>query len=417
MTNPFYDDLEIRDPEQRDAEQMAALSAQIAHAKSNAPYFAESLKDVDAATVTSRTALAELPVLRKSSLMELQGEHPPFGRMIAGPIGGLGRVYMSPGPIYDAEGPEPDPWRFARSMYAAGFRKGDLVHNCFSYHLTPAGMMVDSAARMIGCAVFPGGTGNTEQQIRAMADLKPTRYGGTGSFLKILLERARDEGVDVSSLTRGLVGGEACPPSLRKELSDLGCDVLQTYGTGDVGLIAYETDPIEGMILDEGVIVEIVQPGTGDPVAEGEVGEVVVTTLNQSYPLIRFATGDMSAVLAGTSPCGRTNTRIKGWMGRADQTTKIKGMFVHPSQVAEIVKRHPEVTKARLVVTGRTGSDTMTLHCEVSLGGGGSGGDALSDAIKTSMQNVTKMRGEIAFAKPGELANDGKVIEDARYYD
>ncbi|WP_323795171.1 phenylacetate--CoA ligase family protein [Nisaea sp.] len=412
MSGDFYDTLETRSTDEREAAQMAALSAQVALAKGKTAYFGKLLADVDPGAITSRTALASLPVTRKGDLLDLQKSTPPFGGMTTVAPNGLARLYMSPGPIYDAEGPEPDPWRFARTLYAAGFRKGEILHNCFSYHLTPAGMMVDSAARAIGCAVFPGGVGNTEMQVQAAAGLKPSGYGGTPSFLKIILEKARELGTDISSMKKGLVGGEALPPSLRKELSELGCDVLQCYGTADLGLVAYESPALEGMILDEGVIVEIVRPGTGDPVAEGEVGEIVVTSLNQSYPLIRFGTGDMSAVLTGPSPCGRTNQRIKGWMGRADQTTKIKGMFVHPGQVAEVVKRHPEILKARLIVTGRTGEDVMTLHCETT-----ASGDALSDTVASSLQAVTKLRGAVSLVAEGSLANDGKVIEDARSYD
>lgn len=412
MSGDFYDSLETRSTDEREAAQMAALSAQVALAKGKTAYFGKLLAAVDPGAITSRSALAELPITRKGDLLDLQKSTPPFGGMTTVAPNGLARLYMSPGPIYDAEGPEPDPWRFARTLYAAGFRKGEILHNCFSYHLTPAGMMVDSAARAIGCAVFPGGVGNTEMQVQAASDLKPAGYGGTPSFLKIILEKARELGVDISSMKKGLVGGEALPPSLRKELSDLGCDVLQCYGTADLGLVAYESPALEGMILDEGVIVEIVRPGTGDPVAEGEVGEIVVTSLNQSYPLIRFGTGDMSAVLAGASPCGRSNQRIKGWMGRADQTTKIKGMFVHPGQVAEVVKRHPEISKARLIVTGRTGEDVMTLHCETA-----ASGEALSDAVASSLQSVTKLRGSVSLVAEGSLANDGKVIEDARSYD
>lgn len=412
MSGDFYDTLEARSTDEREAAQMVALSAQIALAKNKTAYFGKLLADVDPGAITSLTALAGLPVTRKGDLLELQKSAPPFGGMTTVSPTSLARLYMSPGPIYDAEGPEPDPWRFARTLYAAGFRKGEILHNCFSYHLTPAGMMVDSAARAIGCAVFPGGVGNTEMQVQAAVDLKPAGYGGTPSFLKIILEKAQELGVDISSMKKGLVGGEALPPSLRKELSELGCDVLQCYGTADLGLVAYESPALEGMILDEGVIVEIVRPGTGDPVAEGEVGEIVVTTLNESYPLIRFGTGDMSAVLPGTSPCGRTNQRIKGWMGRADQTTKIKGMFVHPGQVAEVVKRHPEISKARLVVTGRTGEDVMTLHCETT-----ASGDVLSDAVASSLQAITKLRGVVSLVAEGSLANDGKVIEDARSYD
>jgi phenylacetate-CoA ligase len=412
MSGEFYDDLETRSAEQRASAVAAALPKQIAHAKASSPAFAASLADVDPATITSRDALASLPVIRKSELVALQAATPPLGGFGAVPPGNLAHIYMSPGPIFEGEGPEDDPWRFARSAYAAGFRAGDIVHNTFAYHLTPAGMFVDTGCRALGCAVFPGGVGNTEIQVQAIGHLRPNRFAGTPSFLKILLEKAAELGVDASSLTKGLVGGEALPPSLRAEIAALGCDILQCYGTADLGLVAYESDAKEGMIIDEGVVLEIVRPGTGDPVPDGEVGEVVVTTFNPSYPLIRFGTGDMSAIMDGASPCGRTNARIKGWMGRADQTTKVKGMFVHPGQIADVVKRHPEIAKARLVVTGRTGNDVMTLHAEVA-----GGGDALADAVKQSIQNVTKLRGEVALVAPGSLANDGKVIEDARSYE
>ena len=413
MSGAYFDELETRSADARATDLAKALPVQVAHAKAGTAQFAVSLKDVDPATVTTRAALASLPVLRKGDLVGLQKETPPFGGLVATDPKALARVLMSPGPIYEPQGEGRDSWRFARALYAAGVRPGQLVHNCFSYHLTPGAWMVDSAARAMGCPVFPGGIGNTELQVRAIADLKPAAYGGTPSFLQIILEKARELGEDVSSLKRGLVGGEALPPSLRAEIAALGCAVLQCYGTADVGLIAYESEALEGMIVDEGALVEIVRPGTGDPVPDGEVGEVVVTVFDRHYPLIRFGTGDMSAVLAGTSPCGRTNMRIKGWMGRADQTTKIRGMFVHPGQVADVAKRHREVTRARLVVTGRTGNDVMTLHVEVA----GGGGQALADALKKSVQDVTKLRADIAFAAPGSLANDGKVIEDARSYE
>ncbi|MBM86530.1 MAG: AMP-dependent synthetase [Rhodospirillaceae bacterium] len=413
MASDYYDDLETRSADERATEQATKLARQVAHAKEASPGFAATLADVDAASINSLEALAKLPVVRKSELIQRQAENPPLGGMGAVEPGQLAHIYMSPGPIFEGEGQQDDAWRFARAAHAAGFRAGDIVHNTFSYHLTPAGMMVDSGCKAIGCAVFPGGIGNTEIQVQALGHLRPNRYAGTPSFLKIILEKAVDMNVDTSSLLRGLVGGEALPPSLRGELSEFGCDVLQCYGTADLGLIAYESDAKEGMIIDEGVMLEIVRPGTGDPVPNGEVGEVVVTTFNSAYPLIRFGTGDMSAIMEGASPCGRTNTRIKGWMGRADQTTKVKGMFVHPSQVADVVKRHKEIAKARLVVTGRTGSDTMTLHAEVE----GGDGDALYDAVKQSIQTVTKLRGEVRFAALGELANDGVVIEDARNYD
>ncbi|MBT6138987.1 MAG: AMP-binding protein [Rhodospirillaceae bacterium] len=416
MANEFHDTLETRDPSEREASLMSALSRHVAHAKANTAWFAKSMADVDATAITSREALATLPVLRKSELLDLQKSAPPLGGVAATDVGKLAHIFMSPGPIYDPDGHRPDAWRFARAMFAAGLRPGNLVLNCFSYHLTPAGMMSETGAHAIGCPVIPGGVGNTEMQVRAIADLKPSFYVGTPSFLKIILEKARELGEDASSLKQGLVGGEALPPSLRAEIAELGCQVLQCYGTADLGLVAYEAPPMQGMILDEQVIVEIVRPGTGEPVPDGEVGEVVVTVFNPDYPLIRFGTGDMSAIMDGPSPCGRTNQRIKGWMGRADQTTKVKGMFVHPSMIAEVVKRHPEIGKARLVISGRTGNDQMVISVEAA-NVSDKPGDELGDAIKATLSTVTKLRGEVTFVEPGDLPNDGVVIEDARSYD
>jgi len=408
-----FDTLETRDPELRRKQQLASLRGQLAHAKANAPAFAQRLAAVDPDAITSLDALAQLPVTRKSELADLQRASKPFGGLAATRYGEARRVFQSPGPLYEPEGARPDYWRLARAMFAAGFRRGDLVHNCFSYHLTPAGSMVECGAHALGCTVFPGGTGQTELQVQAMDDLRPNGYVGTPSFLKIILEKADEQGVHLTTLTKALVSGEAFLPSLRDALKARGIDGYQAYATADLGCIAYETPAREGLVIDEGVLVEIVRPGTGDPVAPGEVGEVVVTTLfNTDYPLVRFGTGDLSAMLAGASPCGRTNVRIKGWMGRADQTTKVKGMFVHASQVAAIVKRHPEVARARLVVDNPEGNDRMTLLVEVA-------GNASSHAesIVASIREVTKLRGEVAFRHPGELPNDGKVIEDARKYD
>ncbi|MBP6221126.1 MAG: AMP-binding protein [Limnohabitans sp.] len=413
-----YDALETRAPEVREAALMAALPAQVAHAKAHAPAFSESLQDVDAASVNSRAALAKLPVIRKYELLERQKASRAAGGNVFGGFSTLGfgkampRVFASPGTIYEPEGTRPDYWRMARTMFAAGFRPGELIHNCFSYHFTPAGSMMETGAHALGCTVFPGGIGQTEQQVGAMAELQPAGYIGTPSFLKIIIEKAAEMGVALPSLRKALVSGEAFPPSLRDWMTAKGVDAYQCYATADVGLIAYETAAREGLVLDEGVIVEIVRPGTGDPVPEGEVGELVITSLNPDYPLIRFGTGDLSAILPGTCPTGRTGQRIKGWMGRADQTTKIRGMFVHPGQVAEIVKRFPEVTKARLVVTGEMANDQMALHVETT---------ALTDAgLKTrlsdAVRDVTKLRGEVHLLVPGSLANDGKVIEDARSY-
>jgi len=414
----FFDALETRDPAQREAALLAALPLQLAHAKLASPALAEILQDVDPAQVTSRTALARLPVTRKHELLEKQlksrsNQGSVFGGFSAESFGvRMPRVFASPGPIYEPEGTARDYWRMARAMFAAGFRSGELIHNSFSYHFVPAGSMMESGAHALGCTVFPGGTGQTEQQVQAMADLQPAGYIGTPSFLKIILEKALEMGVALPSLTKAMFGGEAYPPSLRDWFTAQGVAGYQCYATADVGSIAYETVARDGLVLDEGVLLEIVRPGTGDPVADGEVGEVVITTLNPTYPLIRFGTGDLSAVLPGSCPTGRSNTRIKGWMGRADQTTKIRGMFVHPSQVDQIIKRFPEVARARLVVTGEMANDVMTLKVETSC----SGPDNLSHKLIEAMRDVTKLRGQVELLPPGSLPNDGKVIEDARSY-
>ncbi|MEZ7871215.1 MAG: AMP-binding protein [Brachymonas denitrificans] len=411
----FYDSLENRSPADREAALLAALPRQIAHAQQNAPAMAEQLAGIDAASITSREALAALPVIRKYELLErqqAQRAENPFGGFAAIGMGPkMARVFASPGPIYEPEGKARDYWRMARTLHAAGFRSGELVHNCFSYHFTPAGSMMETGAHALGCTVFPGGIGQTEQQVEAMRDLKPAGYIGTPSFLKIILEKAADMGVALPSLKKALVSGEAFPPSLRDWFAERGVQGYQCYATADLGLIAYETSAREGLVLDEGVIVEIVRPGTGDPVPEGEVGELVVTTLNPDYPLIRFGTGDLSAVLPGQCPTGRTNTRIKGWMGRADQTTKVRGMFVHPGQVATVAKRFPAVQKARLVVSGEMANDKMALHVECA-----EQSAELQQAIADAVREVTKLRADVVFCAPGSLANDGKVIEDARSY-
>jgi phenylacetate-CoA ligase len=414
MAEPaFYDALETRDPAVREGAQLAELRGLIAAAKAAAPGWARILKDVDPAAVTDRAALARLPVTRKSDLIELQKRDMPFGGLTTRPPGHLRRIFASPGPIYDPEGVRKNYWRLARALYAAGIRAGDVVHNTFSYHLTPAGAMLEDGASALGCAVIPGGVGQTELQLKTIADLRPNAYTGTPSFLKILLDKARELGIDASSIRKALVGAEALPPSLRAELERHGLSVLQCYATADLGLIAYESPAKEGMIADEGVILELVRPGTGDPVAEGEVGEVVVNVLNPDYPLIRFGTGDLSALLPGPSPCGRTGPRIKGWMGRADQTTKVRGMFVRPTQIAEVARRHPEILKARLVVDSRAHQDIATFKCELK----GDAGDALLQAIADSFHNICKLRGDVAVAAPGTLPNDGKVIDDVRKYE
>jgi phenylacetate-CoA ligase len=403
-----YDDLETRDPRARESAQFAGLPFQMANAKANAPHYARLFAGIEPSTIAGRQALARLPLTRKSELIDLQRASPPFGGLATVAPGRLMRVFQSPGPIYDVEGHGRDYWRTARAFHAAGFRAGEVVHNAFAYHLTPAGSMVESGAHAIGCAVFPAGTGNTDLQVRAIADVRPTCYAGTPSFLKILLDKGRETGADLSSLKKAAVAGEALPPSLRAELNGLGVDVLQWYATADLGLIAYESPAMAGLIVDEGVIVEIVRPGTGDPVPDGEVGEVVVTTFSRDYPLIRFATGDLSAVLPGASPCGRTNMRLKGWLGRADQTTKVKGMFVHPEQVADVVKRHPEIRKARLVVSQEGGVDVMTLHCETHA--------VNAVAVAETLAAVCKLKGKVELTAPGTLPNDGKVIDDIRSY-
>jgi len=407
-----YDSLETRLPAEREAWLMARLPLQVAHAKRQSAYFGGLFADFDATAINSRAALSRLPVTRKSELIELQKAAPPFGGLNATPLAGLSRVYASPGPIYDPEGRAQDWWRFGRVLFATGFTAGDLVHNTFSYHFTPAGFMLEGAAHKLGCPVFPAGIGQTDMQVQAIADLKPAAYVGTPSFLRIILEKGDALGADVSSLKKAVVSGEALPASLRKLLNERGIVVRQAYATADLGVIAYETPSEEGLVVDEDVLVEIVRPGTGDPVPDGEVGEVVVTSFNADYPLIRFATGDLSAVLAGVSPCGRTNVRIKGWMGRADQTTKVKGMFVHPEQVAAVVARHAPIGKARLVVDNASGQDRMTLHCEVA-----GASEALSAAVVASMREITKLRGEVSFCADGTLPNDGKVIEDTRKYE
>ncbi|MCB1933763.1 MAG: AMP-binding protein [Candidatus Accumulibacter sp.] len=408
----YYDSLETRSPVEREAWLMARLPQQVAHAKRKSAYWRRLLDGVAAESIDSRAALAALPLTRKSELSELQRAAPPFGGLTAMPMTGLSRVFASPGPIYDPEGRGEDWWRFARVLFAAGFRAGDLVHNAFSYHFTPAGFMLEGAAQKLGCPVFPAGVGQTDMQVQAMADLRPAAYVGTPSFLRIILEKADELGADVSSLCKAVVSGEALPPTLRKLLNDRGVVVRQAYASADLGVIAYETPSEEGLVVEEDVLLEIVRPGTGDPVAEGEVGEVVVTSFNRDYPLLRFATGDLSALLPGISPCGRTNMRIKGWLGRADQTTKVKGMFVHPSQVATVLARHGDVGRARLVVDNAGGQDRMVLHCEVA-----SPSDALQAALVASIREVTKLRGEVAFLAPAALANDGKVIEDLRSYE
>ncbi len=422
MPTEHYDTLETRDPAVREAAALAALPALIRRALQT-PGGATRLGSVDAASFTSRAALQRVPVLRKTELHERQQAQrqaepwDPLGGYSAigwrGMRSGQGarRVFQSPGPIYEPEGGGEDYWRMARAIWAAGLRAGELAHCSFSYHLTPAGAMMETGAHAIGCTTFAGGVGNTELQLQAIVDLRPQGYIGTPSFLKILLEKAAESGVAIGSITKALVSGEAFPPSLRDWLRERGIEGYQAYATADVGLIAYETAAREGLVVDEGVLLEIVRPGTDDPVPDGEVGEVVVTVLATDYPLVRFGTGDLSAVMPGRCPTGRTQVRIKGWMGRADQTTKVRGMLVHPSQVAEVARRHAEIGRARVVVEGEMASDRLTFKAEVS-----ASPEGLAEAIASSVRDVTKLRAEIALLKPGSLPNDGKVIEDARSY-
>ena len=411
-----FDKLERRPAKTRERALMAELPRFVAHAMKRAPGWAKILNGVNPSKIKTRAALAALPVTRKSDLPALQKEMPPLGGLNATPVEKLAKLFISPGPIYDPEGRGKDWWRTARGLFAGGFRAGDRVLNTFAYHFTPAGSMLEAGATAIGCTVVPGGTGHTEQQVAAIRDLGITAYVGTPSFLKLIVEKADELKIDISSLKKAHVGAEYLPPALRKSMGERGIRVSQTYASADLGLIAYESlmpdgKVNDGMIIDERLLLEIVRPGTGDPVAPGEVGEVVITNFNKDYPLIRFGTGDLSAVLPGASPCGRTNIRIKGWMGRADQSTKVRAMFVTPRQIADILRRHPEVTKARLVVEGESGNDRMTLRCEVQKSPAG-----LSEAIVASVREVTQLRGEVVLVEPGSLPNDGKVIEDLRKY-
>jgi len=407
----YYDDLETRDPEAREAALMAALPVAVAHARAEAPGFAKILAGVDPAEITSRAALADLPVTRKSDLIDLQQAEPPFGGLTATAPRDMARLFLSPGPIADPEGHGQDWWRFARALFAAGFRRQHILHNCFAYHFTPAGSMFETAAHALGCAVVAGGTGQTEMQVQAIAHFGADGFAGTPDFLKIVLDKAEEMGVALPTLKRACVSGGALFPSLREEIRGHGVDVLQCYGSADLGLVAYESQAVDGMIVDEHLILEILRPGTGDPVPDGEVGEVVVTTLNRDYPLIRFATGDLSAILPGISPCGRTAPRIKGWMGRADQTTKVRGMFVHPAQIDRVVKRHPELLRARLVVDSKEGKDVATLMCESA-----TGDESLAKKVEQSVQVECKLRANVKFAAPNTIPNDGKIIEDMRDY-
>jgi phenylacetate-CoA ligase len=401
---------ETRDPAERERDLLARLPALIESALP-APGWRQHLGAVEPRAIDSRAALAQLPVLRKSELTRLQKESPPFGGFVPGPVQAYGRLFSSPGPIYEPEGRHDDPWRAARGLYAAGFRAGDIVLNTFSYHLVPGGFILDSGARALGCAVIPAGPGNTEQQLDLIAQLRPTAYTGTPDFLKILLDAAASAGRDASSIGKAVVSGAAFPPTLQAEIKARGIDAYQLYAVADLGVVAYETAARAGMVVMEDVLLEVVRPGTGEPVPDGEVGEVVVTSFDPEHPWIRLALGDLTAVLPGGSPCGRTNTRIKGWMGRADQTTKVKGMFVRPEQVADVIKRHPGAQRGRLVVGRQGETDTMTLKVEVAHPAAD-----LQGALADSLRAITKLGGAVELVTPGSLPNDGKVIEDARTY-
>jgi phenylacetate-CoA ligase len=409
MPSEFYEAGETEAPDTREARLLERLPGFLAMAKAEAPGWAKHLTGIDPSAVTSRAALGNLPLLRKSDLLALQRETPPFGGFVTQrPVA---RIMVSPGPILEPQSRGADPWHMARALFAAGFRQGETVHNAFAYHLTPAGFMLDEAAMAFGCTVIPAGTGNTEQQAEAIVRLRPQGYVGTPDYLKALLDRTAEMQPGPCSIVKALVSGGALFPALREEYARRGVRVLQCYATAELGLIAYESSAESGMILNEGIIVEIVRPGTGDPVAEGEVGEVVVTNFDATYPLIRFATGDLSAILPGQSPCGRTNTRIRGWMGRADQSTKVKGLFVHPSHIAEIGRKHPELGRLRLVVSRADDQDAMELQAEYA-----GADDTLLGAVSATLTEVTRLKGSVHFAPPGSLPNDGKVIADERSY-
>jgi phenylacetate-CoA ligase len=410
----YYDARETRSEDQRREELTRDILALVSHARENAPAYGRLLADFDPAELGSLDDLARLPVTRKSELMELQGGSPPFGGLDAETDAPLKHVFVSPGPIFEPQFTRPNYWRMARTLFAGGIRPGSLVHNSFSYHLTPAGAMLNSGCHALGATVIPGGVGNTEQQIETAATLKPDAYCGTPSFLGIMLDKAQESGLNLGSIGKALVSGEAFLPVQREQFFARGIVAVQCYATADIGLIAYESSGDSAMILDEDVYLEIVRPGSGDPLPDGEVGEVVVTALNRDYPLIRFATGDLSAVLPGQSPCGRTNRRIRGWMGRADQTTKMRGMFIHPAQVNRIAARHPEIGRTRLVIDHINDSDSMTLHCECNVA---QASDGLSDAIARSIRDLCKVRGDVSLVAPDSLPNDGIVIEDRRKYD
>jgi phenylacetate-CoA ligase len=408
----YYDAREIADPEARERSLFERLPSQIEHAKRHAPAYSAILADVSPGDICSRNALANVPITRKSALAERQQESPPFGGFAAKPAGQFRRIYASPGPIYEPESDTVDYWRLARALYASGIRAGDVIHNAYSYHLTPAGFMLESGAFALGCTVVPGGIGQTELQVKTINTIRPSAYVGTPSFLKIILDKADELALDVSCITNAAVSGEALPETLRKGFMDRGLNVLQSYATADVGLIGYESEAKDGLILAEDIIVEIVRPGSGEPVSQGEVGEVVVTVLNPDYPLIRFATGDLSAKMSTPSSCGRTNDRIKGWMGRADQTTKVKGMFVRPEQVNAVAARHVEIEGFRMTVSNPRAVDELQLACESA-----STDENLALKISETIRDLCKLRAKVVLVAIGSLPNDGKVIADERNYD
>lgn len=408
----YYDLLETRTQQQREQELLAALIKQLEHAKDNAPYYKDLLANFEFSNFSALSDISQLPVTRKSELLDMQKINAPFGGLSAMPDYEMTHIFVSPGPIYEPGSVRHDFWRFARTLYAAGFRSGDLIQNCFSYHFTPAGVMTENGAHALGCSVIPAGVGQSEMQVNTIADLRPAGYVGTPSFLKIIIDKADELGADVSSIDKALVSGEALPPSIREFFVARGIRIQQCYATADLGIIAYESKAQEGLIIDEGIYLEIVRPGTGDPVEDGEVGEIVVTSLNPDYPLIRFATGDLSTILSGDSPCGRTNKRIKGWMGRADQTTKARGMFIHPEQVMRVVKRHEQIAKARLVIDWQDNTDQITLKCEME-----TMDTSLAEGISKSFREICKLRCDVEQIQPGSLPNDGIVIDDIRQYD
>ena len=411
--NSFLDSSETRSEVDRETDLIQRFKKQVQHAQVNSDYFKERLKNIDPESIVDRDSICQIPVTRKTDLKAIQGKAPPFGGLTTAPLSSLARLFSSPGPIYEPQAVNEDFWRVKRALYSVGVRCRSLVYNTFSYHFTPAGFMMDEGARALGCAVFPAGVGQTELQVQTIAEIRPDVYTGTPSFLKILLEKGNELGLDLSSLKRGIVGGEALLPSARKLFQNSGIEICQTYATADVGLIAYETLPDQGLIIDEGVLVEIVRPGSDDLVEDGEVGEVVVTVFSDIYPLIRFGTGDLSMFIPGVSACGRTNRRLKGWMGRADQTTKVKGMFVHPEQINAVVKRHPEIQYARLNVAHDTQhNDVMTLECE-----GATDKLELNASIVITLKELTKLRGAVNFVPTNSLPRDGKVIDDRRKYD